>query len=166
MKLKDMNALFVHELKDLLHAEKQLTKALPKMAKAAESKQLRSAFEEHLQQTQGHVERLETILKDLGESTRAIKCEGMEGLLKEGDEILKQDGKTDQGVLDAALIAAAQRVEHYEIAGYGAARTFARMLGHSKAAELLQTTLDEEGAADKKLTQIAEKQVNLQAVKA
>ena len=156
--LNDLNELLVDQLKDLLNAEEQLTKALPKMAKAATNSQLKHAFEDHLNQTQEHVNRLERVFESLGEHAKGRTCHAMKGLIQEGKEAL--DGGSDPAVRDAALIAAAQRVEHYEIAGYGTVRTYARMLGHSEAAEMLQKTLDEEGMADKMLTQIAEAQVN------
>jgi len=161
MKLKTLEDLFHHELKDLYSAEKQLTKALPKMAKAATNDDLRTAFEDHLQETETHLERLERICSDLGIPTRGAKCPAMEGLIEEGKEILDADCEPE--VLDAALICAAQRVEHYEIAGYGCARTFAQQLGHEQIAATLQNTLDEEGNADKRLTDIAESRVNVQA---
>src|SRR5207302_8917548 len=138
--------------RDLYSAETQIVKALPKMAKAASSDELRGAFEEHLEQTEGHVERLEEIFDRIGVKPKGKKCEAMEGLLDEGKEILKMNAEPH--VRDAALIAGAQRVEHYEMAGYGCARTFARLLGDTDSADLLQQTLDEEGEADKKLTQI------------
>lgn len=162
MKLNDLQSLLVHELKDLHSAEKQLTRALPKMAKAAASDELRAAFEEHLEQTRGHVERLEKIFEELEASPRGPKCEAMEGLIEEGKELMEEDAAPE--VLDAALICAAQRVEHYEIAGYGCARTLAQTLGMKSAAKLLQQTLDEEGQADKKLTDIAESSVNQMAL--
>jgi ferritin-like metal-binding protein YciE len=162
MKMKSFEDLFHHELKDLYSAEKQLTKALPKMAKAASNEELRQAFEEHLQETEGHVERLEQIFQQLDiPTTRVQKCKAMEGLIEEGKEIMEEDMEPE--LLDAALICAAQRVEHYEMAGYGCARTFAQRLGHNEIADLLQTTLDEEGNADKKLTEIAESVVNQEA---
>jgi ferritin-like metal-binding protein YciE len=162
MKIKSFDDLFHHELKDLYSAEKQLLKALPKMAKAATNEDLKEAFESHLQETEGQLERLEKIMSQLGVSTaRVEKCKAMEGLVEEGKEIMEED--LDPQLLDAALICAAQRVEHYEIAGYGCARTFAQMLGHDDIVELLQATLDEEGNADKKLTEIAESFVNQEA---
>jgi ferritin-like metal-binding protein YciE len=162
MKIKSFEDLFHHELKDLYSAEKQLTKALPKMAKAATNEQLRQAFEDHLQETEGQLERLEKIFGQLDlPTTRVQKCKAMEGLIEEGKEIMEED--MEPQLLDAALICAAQRVEHYEIAAYGCARTFAQMLGHDDIVELLQATLDEEGAADKKLTEIAESFVNEEA---
>jgi len=154
MKLESLHDLFVDELKDLYSAENQLLKALPKMAKAASSSELQAAFEDHLEVTQGQVRRLEKVFKKLGVSPKGKKCKAMEGLIEEGKELLEEDA--EPAVLDAALIAAAQKVEHYEIAGYGTVRTFARLLGHEDAAELLQQTLDEEGDADKKLTELSE----------
>ncbi len=153
MKLQSLDELFIHECKDLLSAEKQLVKALPKMAKGAANEQLRSAFEEHLEQTKTHVERLEQIFSALGKAARAEHCKGMEGLIEEGSELLEEDA--DATVKDAALIGAAQKVEHYEISGYGTARTLAKLLGHKEAIELLQQTLDEEKETDQKLTQLA-----------
>lgn len=164
MKLTNLEALLVHEVRDLLYAEKRLVKALPKMVEAANDEKLRDAFEAHLQETRHHVERLEKVADELGIAPRGEKCEAMEGLLREADEILENRDDIDPDVLDAALIAAAQRVEHYEMAGYGCARTFAKRLGFDRAAKLLQETLDEEGAADKKLTKIAESGVNKAAV--
>ena len=161
MKLESLQDLLVHELKDLYSAENQLVKALPKMAKGAESEDLKAAFEEHLEVTKTQVERLETIFEELGVSPKGKKCKAMEGLIEEGAELLSEDG--EPSVKDAALIAAAQKVEHYEIAGYGCARTYAQLLGMDKAAELLQETLDEEGETDKKLTELAESVVNVEA---
>lgn len=161
MKLASLQDLFVDELRDLYSAETQLIKALPKMAKAASSDELRSAFQEHLEQTKGHVNRLEKIFDGLDARPKGKRCRAMEGLIEEGSERL--DGGADGAVKDAALIAAAQRVEHYEIAGYGCVRTYAEQLGQSDAANLLQQTLDEEGAADKKLTQLAENIINQEA---
>jgi ferritin-like metal-binding protein YciE len=162
MKMKTLNDLFLHELKDLHNAEKQLTKALPKMAKAATSDDLRQAFEGHLHETEEHITRLEKIMTDFELPLRGHKCKAMEGLIEEGKEILEEEMEDD--VRDAALICAAQRVEHYEIAGYGCARTFAEMLGHHDAQRLLQQTLDEEKATDEKLTHIAMQHVNAEAV--
>jgi ferritin-like metal-binding protein YciE len=153
MKLQSMEELFIHECKDLLSAEKQLVKALPKMAKGASNDQLRGAFEEHLEQTKTHVDRLEQIFTTLGKSARAEHCKGMEGLISEGADLLEEDA--DAMVKDAALIGAAQKVEHYEISGYGTARTLADLLGRKEAAELLQQTLDEEKETDQKLTKLA-----------
>src|SRR5438477_11839693 len=153
--------LFVNQLEDLYDAEQRLTKALPKMAGAANSNQLRQAFQQHLTETQGHVSRLETIFRQLGIDPKRETCQAMKGLISEGEEMVDATG--DPSIKDAALIAAAQRVEHYEISGYGTARSFALRLGRSQAAQLLQVTLDEEAATDKKLTALAEQQVNQQA---
>jgi ferritin-like metal-binding protein YciE len=161
MQLGSLHDLYVDELKDLYNAENQLLKALPKMAKAASASELRTAFKDHLEETRGQVQRLEQIFKKLDESPKGKKCKAMKGLIEEGKGVMSQDGEPT--VLDAALIAAAQRVEHYEMAGYGCVRTFARLLGYEDAAELLQQTLDEEGAADKKLTEIAETTINVEA---
>lgn len=164
MAFENLQDLFVHELKDLYSAENQILKALPKMVQAANSAELQQAFQDHLTQTEGHVQRLEDILRELQVSPRGVKCAGMEGLLEEGKEVLKQKAEAQDWVLDAALIGAAQRVEHYEMAAYGTARAHAEKLGLYRAAKLLQQTLDEEGAADKKLTEIAERAVNALAV--
>jgi ferritin-like metal-binding protein YciE len=163
MELESLQDLYVHELKDLYSAENQIISALPKMKKAARNRQLAAAFNQHLEQTKRQVKRLEQILKSHDESTRAPKCEGMEGLLKEGDKMAKEDAEDE--VRDAGLIAAAQRVEHYEIAGYGCARTYAQLLGDKKGAKLLDTTLREEASTDKKLTQLAKSVINLRAKK-
>ena len=149
--------LYVDELKDLYSAETQLVQALPKMAKGASSDELRQGFEEHLEQTKGHVQRLEQIFEALGESPKGKKCKGMEGLMEEGSEVLGDDYEGD--VLDAALIGAAQRVEHYEIAGYGTVRALAEALGEDEHVSLLSETLDEEKETDERLTDIAE-QIN------
>jgi ferritin-like metal-binding protein YciE len=161
MALDSLHDLYVDELKDLYNAENQLVKALPKMAKAATNPDLKAAIEEHLEVTRGQVERLERIFKKLGVSPKGKKCKAMEGLIEEGKEVMEEDGQ--EAVIDAALIAAAQRVEHYEMAGYGCARTFAKLLGYDEAARLLQETLDEEGDADKKLTELAETGINVEA---
>ena len=161
MELETLKDLYIHELKDLHSAEKQIIKALPKMAKAAANKKLAGGFEEHLKQTKEHLARLEKILTSHNESTRGPKCKGMEGLIKEGDEVI-EDGAEDE-VRDAGLIAAAQRVEHYEMAGYGCARTYAELLGDPDGAELLQTTLTEESDTDKKLTNLAQSVINIGA---
>jgi ferritin-like metal-binding protein YciE len=160
MKLETMKELLLDELQDLYSAETQITKALPKMAKASSASDLKQAFESHLQETEGHVQRLETIFKHLKESPKGKTCEGMKGLLKEGDERIKESGEPE--VLDAGLISAAQRVEHYEIAAYGSARTYAELLGESEIVKLLEQTLEEEKAADQKLTKVAKK-VNVKA---
>lgn len=157
-KLKSLEDLFHHELKDLYSAEQQILKALPKMAAAADHQELRRAFQEHEQVTRDQVQRLDMIADDLGLDLRGHKCKGIEGIIEEGEDLLKTDADAD--VLDAGLIGAAQRVEHYEIAGYGTARTFARRLGYDRAAQLLQQTLDEEGSTDQRLTSIAESMVN------
>ena len=154
MQMNSMQSLFVEELRDLYSAENQLVAALPKMAAAAKSNTLKSAFESHLQETRSHVQRLTEIFTELGESPGGKTCKGMQGLISEGNEVIEMQGDPD--VRDAALIAAAQRAEHYEMAGYGVTRTFAKELGFKTAAEKLQKTLDEEGSADKKLTGIAE----------
>ena len=155
-----LRELYIDELKDLHNAENQLVKALPKMAKAASSEELRQGFEEHLEQTKEHVQRLEEIFKALDESPKGKKCVGMEGLVKEGSEIMKED--FDDSVLDAALIGAAQRVEHYEIAAYGTVAAFAKLLGETQHASLLEETLEEEKETDEKLTELAE-EINAQA---
>ncbi len=162
MKLDNLRKLYFEELRDLYSAENQLLKALPKMAKGASSEELRQAFENHLQETEGHVERLETIFEDLDESPKGKTCHAMKGLVEEGSEILEEEG--EESVLDAGIIAAAQKVEHYEIASYGTVRTFAELLGEKNAAKLLQQTLDEEGAADEKLNELAEGIVNPEAL--
>jgi len=154
MKMKSLEDLYVDQLKDLHNAEKQLVQALPKMAKAATSVELQQGFQDHLEQTRTHVERLDSIFSRLGTSPGRKKCVAMEGLIEEGQEAIRLEG--DPMVKDAALIAAAQRVEHYEIAGYGTVRTFANHLGFDKDSDLLQETLDEEGETDKKLTALAE----------
>jgi ferritin-like metal-binding protein YciE len=160
-KIKSLHDLFVHELRDLYSAEKQLLKALPKMAKAATHEELKEGFEEHLSQTEEHVSRLEEIFEKLGVSGRGEKCAAMEGLIEEGKKILEEE--MPDNVRDAALIAAAQRVEHYEIAGYGTAKTFAEILGEDEAVDLLEQTLDEEKETDVKLTELAESTINADA---
>ncbi len=162
MSLDSLQDLFLEELKDVYHAEKQLVAALPKMAKAATSPELEEAFTSHLAETKGHVDRLERIFKDLGVPARGKRCKGMEGLIEEGKEVLEEEGEA--AVIDAALIAAAQRVEHYEIAAYGCLRTYAQLLGHQNALSLLSQTLEEEEAADEKLSTIGESQVNADAL--
>jgi ferritin-like metal-binding protein YciE len=160
MKLKDLKDLYIHELKDLHSAEKQITKALPKMAEAAGNNELATAFRDHLNQTHEHVWRLEKILGRLGESVRGPKCKGMEGLLKEGAEMIETDAEDE--VRDAGLISTAQRVEHYEIAAYGCARTYADLLGDDEGAGLLKASLTEEKATDEKLTELA-RSINVNA---
>jgi len=161
MQHEDLRDLYIDQLKDLYSAENQLIKALPKMAKAASNEDLKSAFETHLEETRVHAERIAQIMKDMGESPKGKKCKAMEGLVEEGKEALEEF--EDPEVLDAALIAASQRVEHYEIAGYGCVRTYANLLGEDKAAKLLQQTLDEEGKTDKLLTGLAESSINVEA---
>jgi ferritin-like metal-binding protein YciE len=155
-----LRELYVDELRDLYNAETQLTKALPKMAKASSSSELRQAFEEHLRQTSEQVSRLEQIFEMLGEKPTGKKCLGMEGLVKEGAETMKED--YEDAIMDAALIGAGQRVEHYEIAGYGTVREFAQLLGEDEHVSLLEQTLEEEKQTDEKLTQLAE-DINSQA---
>jgi ferritin-like metal-binding protein YciE len=155
-----LKELYIDELKDLYNAENQLVKALPKMAKAASSEELRSGFEEHLEQTKGHVQRLEQIFEMLDESPKGKKCKGMEGLVEEGSEVMEED--FEDALMDAALIGAAQRVEHYEIAAYGTVRAFAEELGESEHVSLLEQTLEEEKETDEKLTELA-KQINADA---
>lgn len=155
-----LKELYIDELKDLYSAETQLLKALPKMAKAASSDELRQGFEEHLEQTRGHVERLEKVFETLGESPKGKTCKGMQGLIQEGAEVMDED--FEGSLMDAALIGAAQRVEHYEIAAYGTVCAFAKELGESDQAMLLNETLDEEKETDEKLTELAE-QINTQA---
>lgn len=162
MAIKTMDDLFLEEIKDLYDAEKQLVKALPKMAKAASSKELREGFQEHLEQTKGHAKRLERIFGLLDKKPSASKCEAMRGLIEEGEEIIDEIDASP--LLDAALIASAQKVEHYEIASYGTCRTFAQMNGNSDAARLLEQTLEEEKQTDQRLTEIAEGMVNEEAI--
>jgi len=162
--MKSLRELYVEELKDLYSAENQILKALPRMMRAASDRDLQRAFSQHEKQTQRQVKRLERIFKQLGESPRGKKCKGMEGLLEEGKELIQE--RPEPEVLDAGLIAAAQRVEHYEIAGYGTVRTYARQLGEEEHASLLQETLDEEGETDKKLTALAESSINIEAEQA
>ena len=161
MKITTLEELLEDELKDIYSAENQLIDAMPRMAKAADSNDLRAAFEKHLEQTRAHAERIEEICSDLKIKPGGKKCMGMEGLIEEGKEILKSDAEIDPK--QAALIGAAQRVEHYEIAAYGTARAHARQLGYLKAVDLLGQTLDEEKQTDHKLTQLAENRVNVKA---
>ena len=154
MKIESLRDLYLEQLQDLYSAEQQLIKALPKMAKAASSEELKAAFEEHLEKTRGHAQRIETICEGMGEKASGKKCKAMEGLVKEGGEVIDED--MDEEIKDAALIAAAQRVEHYEIAGYGCVRAYATKLGDDSAASLLGQTLDEEKEADETLNGIAE----------
>jgi len=161
MKLKSLQDLLADQLKDLYSAENQLVKALPKMAKAATNPDLKAGFAEHLEQTRGQVARLEQICEQLGVTPKGKKCAAMEGLVEEGQELMEEDA--EPGVRDAGLIAAAQKVEHYEIASYGSARTWAEQLGLDGAVQLLQETLDEEKETDEKLTQLALSAVNVEA---
>src|SRR6195952_4895282 len=161
MPLESLADLYVEELKDLYSAENQILKALPKMIKAASHPELKSAFADHLEQTKGHVERLVQICDDIGASPKGKKCSGMEGIIEEGADLIAED--PEPGVLDAGLAAAAQHVEHYEMAGYGSVRTWAEQLGHEEHVRLLQQTLDEEKEADELLTAIAETALNPEA---
>ena len=161
MEHQALKELYIDELKDIYNAENQLVKALPKMAKAANSGELRTGFEEHLEQTRGHVQRLEQIFKELGEKPSGKKCKGMEGLVAEGQEMMGEDFEDD--VMDAALISAPQRVEHYEIAAYGTVRTYAELLGEDTAVQLLEQTLEEEKETDQKLTDMAS-EINVKAL--
>jgi ferritin-like metal-binding protein YciE len=162
MKLDTLKTLYTNELRDLYNAENQLLKALPKMAKGASSEELKNAFQKHLEQTKSHVERLEEVFKEIGEKPKGRTCKAMKGLIEEGSEILHKEG--EESVIDAGIIVAAQKVEHYEIAGYGSVRTFAELLGKNKSAELLQTTLNEESETNETLNQLAEGIVNPEAV--
>jgi ferritin-like metal-binding protein YciE len=163
MQENQLKELYVEELKDLYSAENQLVKAIPKMAKAATSEDLRAGFEEHLEQTKEHVARLERIFKTLGESPKGKTCKGMQGLISEGGEMIEEDPEPE--MLDAGLISAAQRVEHYEMAGYGCVATYAELLGENEAAQLLRTTLEEERETDEKLTELS-KEINVEAAEA
>ncbi|MBA2626670.1 MAG: ferritin-like domain-containing protein [Gemmatimonadales bacterium] len=160
-RLASLDDLLIHELQDLYHAEGQIVKALPKMIKAATAPELQAAFEEHLDQTEAQIERLEKVFKLLGVPAKGIKCEGMAGLLTEGSKLMEADAEPE--VLDAALIAAAQKVEHYEIAGYGCVATYAEMLGYEQVHRLLTQTLEEEEATDENLTTLAESLINVDA---
>jgi ferritin-like metal-binding protein YciE len=161
--LNNLKDLYVEQLRDLYSAENQILKALPQMAEKASHQELRSAFEEHRTVTERQVERLDRIFSDLSEKPKGHHCKGMEGLLKEGQELMQEKAADD--VMDAGLIAAAQRVEHYEMAGYGTVRTYADMLGQQEHARLLQQTLDEEGQTDERLTQLAERVINIDAIR-
>lgn len=164
MALESLRDLLIEEMRDLYNAETQLVKALPKMAKAASHEELKAAFTEHLAVTKNQVTRLEEIFKELDESPKGKTCKAMQGLIEEGEEIIKEEG--EEAVMDAALICAAQKVEHYEIAGYGCVRTFANLLGLDSIARKLQETLNEEGEADKSLTELAESIINVEAEEA
>jgi ferritin-like metal-binding protein YciE len=160
---KDLEKLFIEQLKDIYSAETQLVSALPKMAKAASTPELQAAFNMHLDETRNQVQRLEQLFEGMDASPRGKKCKGMEGLIEEGNELIKEKADYDADTLDAGLIAAAQKVEHYEISAYGTVRAFAEQLGRQEAVEVLNQTLDEEYAADRKLSTIAENMVNAQA---
>jgi ferritin-like metal-binding protein YciE len=163
-KLKSLDDLLVHELQDIYHAEGQVTKALPKMIKTASHPELQAAFEEHLEQTEGQIERLEQVFKLLGMPAKGKKCEGMAGLIEEGNKMMSENA--DPAVMDAALIAAAQKVEHYEIASYGCVCTYAELLGYEQVHDLLGQNLEEEEMTDEKLTALAESVINLEAEEA
>ena len=163
MELETLKDLYLHELKDLFSAEQQLVKALPKMAKAASNKELAGGFQTHLEQTKEHAQRLQQILTSHKATTRGPKCKGMEGIVAEGAEMIEEEA--DDEVKDAGLISAAQRVEHYEMAGYGTARAYAELLGDQEGARLLQTTLEEERQTDQKLSKLAKSAINVAAVK-
>jgi ferritin-like metal-binding protein YciE len=159
--LKSLDDLLVHELQDIYNAEGQITKALPKMIKAATNPELRAAFEEHLQQTEGQIERLERVFELLGVPAKGKKCEGMAGVIAEGQKVMEENASAD--VMDAALIAAAQTVENYEIASYGCVATYAELLGYDQVHELLGETLDEEERTDERLSDLAESVINVEA---
>ena len=161
MQLETLKDLYIHELKDLYSAEKQLIKALPKMAKAAKNEELAAGFQEHLEQTKQHAQRLERVLHTHRQTPRAPKCKGMEGIIAEGAEMIEEEG--DDEVKDAGLIAAAQRAEHYEMAGYGTARTYAELLGDKEGAKMLSQTFEEEKETDQKLTRLAKSAINVGA---
>jgi ferritin-like metal-binding protein YciE len=163
MEMQSLQDLMVEELKDLYNAENQLLKAMPRMAKKASNDQLRQAFETHMRETEGQIDRLEQVFEALGEKAKGKTCHAMKGLLEEAKEMMGED--MDDDVMDAALISAAQKVEHYEIASYGTVRTYAQLLGNKEAARLLQQTLDEEGKTDKLLSQLAESSINIEAAR-
>ena len=162
MSASNLRELLIEELKDIYDAEQRITKALPKMAKAADSEELKTAFQEHLRQTEQQIKRLEQVFDELDETAKRKECKAMVGLLEEGEELMEEEDSPSH-VLDAGLITAAQKVEHYEMAAYGSLRTWADLLGESKVVNLLQTTLDEEGQTDKKLTEIAQS-LNIEAM--
>lgn len=162
--MSSLKDLFLKELRDIYDAEKQLTRMLPKMAEAANSTELQNAFREHLQQTEGHVERVEQVFRLMGMTAKGVKCEGMAGIIEEGQSVFTE--RADPAVLDAELIATAQKAEHYEIAAYGTLATYAKQLGHADAKTLLGETLEEEKIADEKLTRIAEGGINIEAAEA
>jgi len=158
MSLDSLEKLFIEELKDIYNAEKQILRALPRMAKSAESPELQQAFTKHLKETEGQVQRLEKVFQVVGQAVRGKTCKGMQGLLEEGKEVMEKEGEGP--VIDAALVASAQKVEHYEIAAYGCLRTYAQLLGLNEAVDLLQQTLEEEEATDKILTELGESGIN------
>src|SRR3954452_22842130 len=161
MEMESLQELLVEELKDIYNAESQLLKAMPRMAKKAKNRQLKTAFETHMKETEGQIERLGQVFEALGEKAKGKKCHAMEGLVEEAKEMMGEDMEDD--VMDAALIAAAQKVEHYEIASYGTVRAWAQILGNKEAVRLLQQTLDEEGKTDKLLSKLAEENINIEA---
>lgn len=163
MKLESLHDLYLNELRDLYGAEQQIVKALPKVIDKTTSPQLRQALENHLEQTRGHVTRLEEIFRMHGEEAKKVKCKGMDGILDEGDDLIGKDATPE--VRDAAIVSACQRVEHYEMAVYGSVRTYAQQMGHDRAAAILQQTLDEEKKADALLTQVAQSRVNIEATR-
>ncbi len=165
MEFNKLEDLYIHELKDLYNAERQIVNTLPKMAQAASSSELENAFKQHLEQTKRQIERLEKIFKMCNISADSKECKGIKGIIEEGEELIKNKENIDPDVLDAGLISGAQKVEHYEMAGYGTVRTFAEFLGQDEAANLLQQTLDEEKQTDKKLTELAENMINVHAKK-
>jgi ferritin-like metal-binding protein YciE len=162
MEMNHLQDLLLHDLKDLYNAENQILKALPRMAKKASAPELKQALEAHTEETRRQIEKLEEVFELFGEKAKGKTCHAMKGIIEEGKEVMEEDAEPD--VKDAALIGAAQKVEHYEIAGYGTARTYAEMLGNKQAARLLQQILDEEGKTDKKLTQLAESLINVEAM--
>lgn len=161
MKLESLQDLLVEQLQDLYDAEHRITKALPKMAKAATSPELKAAFEKHLEETKGQIERLDQVFEALGEKPKKKACKAMQGLIEEGEETIKEDAEPE--VKDAALIAAAQRVEHYEMAGYGTVRAYAKLLKKAAVVKLLEATFAEEEATDEALTELAESTINVEA---
>lgn len=163
MKFESLHDLYLNELRDLYGAEQQIVKALPKVIDKTTSPQLRQALENHLEQTRGHVTRLEEIFRMHGEEAKKVKCKGMDGILDEGDDLIGKDATPE--VRDAAIVSACQRVEHYEMAVYGSVRTYAQQMGHDRAAAILQQTLDEEKQADALLTQVAQSRVNIEATR-
>ena len=163
MQIDNLQELLVDELRDIYNAEGQLLKALPKMAKKATNPKLRKAFETHKAETEGQIERLKKVFDLLGEKAKGKTCAAMEGIVEEGKDVMSED--MDEDAMDAALISAAQKVEHYEIASYGTVRTYAQLLGNKEAARLLQQTLDEEGKTDKLLTKLAESSINVEAAR-